>query len=293
MGKTIKEALQEAVSYLRSRNMDGPQVEAELLLAFYLGVERPYLYAHADAELSYDGCKHFEGLCRRRASGEPLAYIRKEKEFMGLRFYVERGIFIPRPETEHLVEAVLHWARRGEGEKVGDNFNILELGTGSGCIAVSLAFNMPRSSIVAVDKDEKALKTARYNSRCQNVDARILFLQGHYYAALAALQGWKPFNIIVSNPPYIEEGMIPQLSPEVQQESYQALNGGADGLDAYREIITGASDFLLSSGLLALELGAGQAADVIGIARRAGFASAQVCHDYAGIERVLLLQARA
>lgn len=290
MGKTIKEALQEAASYLRRQNIDGPKVEAELLLAFFLGVERPYLYTHADAELSSDGCKHFEGLCRRRANGEPLAYIRKEKEFMGLRFHVESGIFIPRPETEHLVEAVLHWVRTGKGKKEGEDLNILELGTGSGCIAVSLAFYMPRASFVAVDKDAKALKTAQYNSRRQNVGARILFLQGHYFEALAALQGPKHFNIVVSNPPYIEKGIIPQLSPEVQHEPYQALNGGTDGLDAYREIIMGASDFLLPSGLLALELGAGQAADVIGIARRAGFASAEVCHDYAGIERVLLLQ---
>ncbi len=290
MGKSISEALREAASFLQQRGIDRARVEAELLLAFLLRVERPHLYAHAEAELSPELFKPFAELCRRRGAGEPLAYIRGEKEFMSLLFYVEAGVFIPRPETEHLVEAVLQWAYAYENGKEGEGLNILDLGTGSGCIAVSLAFNLPRAHFVAVDKDVKPLETAGRNSRRHKVESRISILQGHFYEALSTLEGSnKHFNIIVSNPPYIEEGMLPGLPPEVKQEPYQALSGGTDGLDAYREIITGASDFLLSPGLLALELGAGQAAEVINIAYRNGFTSTKVFPDYAGIERVLLL----
>ncbi len=289
MGKSIREALREAASFLQKRGIDGARVEAELLLAFLLGVERTHLYAHAEAELSSELSKPFAELYRRRGDSEPLAYIKEEKEFMGLLFHVEAGVFIPRPETEHLVEAVLQWVRAsGSG---GEGFNILDLGTGSGSIVVSLAVYLPRAHFVAVDKDIKPLETAVRNSRRHRVESRISFLQGHFYEALSTLENNKKcFNIIVSNPPYIEEGLLSRLPPEVQQEPYQALSGGADGLDAYREIITGAGDFLLSPGLLALELGAGQSADVIEMAHRAGFISPKVCHDYAGIERVLILK---
>ena len=292
MEKSIREALQEAVSFLQERGMGGARVDAELLLAFLLGVERLHLYAHAEKKLPPGLIKSFTELCRRRGDGEPLAYIRGEKEFMSLRFHVEAGVFIPRPETEHLVEAVLQWALSYGVGREGEGLNILDLGTGSGSIVVALAFYLPRAHFVAVDQDLKALETAGYNSRRHKVVQRISFLQGNFYEALASLEtDKKRFNAIVSNPPYIEEGVLPHLSPEVQQEPYQALSGGADGLDAYREILTGAGDFLMSPGLLALELGAGQAADVIKIAQRSGFADAPVvCHDYAGIERVLLLK---
>ncbi len=291
MGKSIREALREAASFLQERGIDGARVEAELLLAFLLGVERTHLYAHAEAELSSELFKPFAELCRRRGDGEPLAYIKEEKEFMGLLFHVGAGVFIPRPETEHLVEAVLQLVRTSGSGKEGEGFNILDLGTGSGSIAVSLAVYLPRAHFVAVDKDVKPLQMAVRNSKRHKVESRISFLQGHFYEALSTLEDSnKHFNIIVSNPPYIEEGMLPGLPPEVKQEPYQALSGGADGLDAYREIITGAGDFLLSPGLLVLELGAGQSADVIEMAHRAGFVSPKVCHDYAGIERVLILK---
>ena len=291
MGKSIREALREAASFLQQRGIDGARVDAELLLAFLLGVERPHLYAHDEAELSPVSLNSFEELIRRRGNGEPMAYIRGEKEFMGLSFYVEPGVFIPRPETEHLVEAVLQWTHSSNSGLEGEDLNFLQLGTGSGIIPVSLAVYLPQAHFVAVDTDEKALKTAAYNSRRHMVETRIVFRKGHFYEAVTTMEdNKKRFNVIVSNPPYIEEGMLSQLSPEVQQEPRQALNGGVDGLDAYREILAGASDYLLSPGLLALELGAGQATNVIEIATRNGFSAPQVHHDYAGIERVLLLK---
>jgi len=167
---------------------------------------------------------------------------------------------------------------------------LLDLGTGSGCIAVSLALNLPSALLVAVDCDMKALALARRNSRRHGVETRISFLQGQFFKALAARKGGKKrFNVIVSNPPYIEEGILPGLPREVQQEPRRALCGGMDGLEAYREILRGAGEYLLSPGLLALELGAGQAAEVTAMARRAGFTAPLVLRDYAGIERVLLL----
>jgi release factor glutamine methyltransferase len=287
---SIKEALQEAASFLRGQGIGEGRVEAELLLALLLQTGRPYLYAHGETMLSFTQSADYAELCRRRAAGEPLAYISREKEFMGLPFYVEAGVFIPRPETELLVELVLRWAREAENNS-GDavNLHILELGTGSGNIAVSLAYYLPRAYLVAVDADAKALATACRNSHRHGVAARINFLQGHYYRALETAAGVKRhFRIIVANPPYIEEGMLPGLPVEVRQEPRRALCGGPDGLDAYREIIAGALAVLLAPGLLALELGAGQAAEVKALAQRAGFARAEVHKDYAGIERVLL-----
>lgn len=289
MGKSIKEALQEAVSFLKQRGIEGARLDAELLLALLLTVERPYLYAHAELELSAAQLEHYAALCRRRAEGEPLAYIRGEKEFMGLSFLVERGVFIPRPETEHLVEGVLQWLQTREGSPVaGKPLNMLELGAGSGCIAVSLALKLPQALLTAVDCDPQALALAHRNSVRHGVETRISFLQGHFFQALAAGEGRSSYHVIVSNPPYIEEDSLAQLSREVRQEPRCALCGGRDGLDAYREIIGEAEKYLLSPGLLALELGAGQAAQALALGRRAGFTEWHLIRDYAGIERVIL-----
>jgi len=275
---------------LRDHGIEEGRVEAELLLALLLQVSRPYLYAHGETVLSTAQSANYAELSRRRAAGEPLAYISGEKEFMGLPFYVEAGVFIPRPETEHLVELVLGWTReRGKytGEKA--SIDILELGTGSGNIAVTLAYYLPRASLVAVDADAKALAVACRNGQRHGVAARINFLQGHYYRALDTAAGVKSrFDIIVANPPYIKEGMLSMLPAEVRREPRRALCGGPSGLDAYREIIAGALAVLYAPGLLALELGAGQAAEVKGLSQRAGFAATAVHKDYAGIERILL-----
>lgn len=288
--KNIKEALQEAASFLRDRGIGEGRVEAELLLALLLQVGRPYLYAHGETVLSADRLADYAALCRRRAAGEPLAYISGEKEFMGLPFYVESGVFIPRPETECLVELVLRWARKEKNYAAETaNPDILELGAGSGNIAISLAYYLPRAFLVAIEADTKALAVARRNIRRHGMAERINLLQGHYYRALDAAAGVKRrFGIIVANPPYIEESILPGLPAEVRQEPRRALCGGPDGLDAYREIIAGALEYLLVPGLLALELGAGQAEPVKALACRAGFAATAVHKDYAGTERVML-----
>ncbi len=289
MGKKIKEALHEAASFLKDCKVEGPRGEAELLLAFLLQVERPYLYAHGELELQPGQLERYASLCRRRGRGEPLAYLRGEKEFWGRLFYVEPGVFIPRPETEHLVEGVLQWARETAGVPDGQGPGIIDLGTGSGCIAVSLALELPRSRVTAVDREDKALALARRNSRRHGVAPRITFLQGHFFQALGKkAAGEERFHIIVSNPPYVEAGSLASLPRELGYEPRLALDGGPDGLRAYREIIGAAERHLLSPGLLALEVGAGQAPQVEALARSAGFRLLKIINDYAGIARVVL-----
>ena len=293
-GSNITEALQEAASFLRARGIGAARLEAELMLAFLMGVERPHLYTHGDIRLTFDLLERYGRLCRRRSCGEPLAYIRKEKEFMGLPFHVDRGVFVPRPETEHLVEEVLQWAGDYPGQTGQEkDLSILDLGTGSGCIAVSLAYYLPRAGLVAVDCDRRALVLARRNSVRHGVESRISLRRGSFYKPLESPNGPEcRFAAIVCNPPYIEEGLLPGLPPEVQREPRRALSGGVDGLEAYREILAGAGKYLRSPGLLALELGARQAPAVISLAQRAGFSAPVLKRDYAGIERVLLCRVK-
>lgn len=285
----IKEAIMEASSFLCRKGLESPRVEAELLLAFLLQRERLYLYLHGEEELSARLAEDYLDTVRRRGTGEPLAYITGIKEFMGLNFRVERGTLIPRPETEHLVEGVINWFNEFLPQPKNDEpCRILDLGTGCGNIALALVYFLPGVMAVGVDISKKALKLAITNAKELGLQDRIKFLNGDYWQALSREK--RKYHAIVSNPPYIPVKSLPSLSREVQQEPRIALDGGIDGLEAYRKIFYKVREYLSPSGLLALEVGAGQADSVLEMGRKAGFLEKNdLIKDYAGVERVVLL----
>jgi release factor glutamine methyltransferase len=290
MGISIKQALQEAVSFLREKGISLPHNEAEIILAFLLGRDKPYLYAHGEEKIVPKIKRAYREMLQHRSEGIPLAYITEKKEFMELTFSVDKSVLIPRPETEHLVEAVIDWSNRvfKQSEKEAP-LRILDLGTGCGNIAVSLAYYLPLSLVTGVDLEKKAIELAYQNAQNAGVSERIRFLYGSCWEPLSPDED--KFNIIVSNPPYVSHAELPLLSPEVQNEPRLALNGGIDGLDAYRCIFSGVQRYFKvpGPGLLALEIGEKQVDPVLKMSSRFEFLrNIKVIKDYAGIERVIL-----
>jgi len=287
---TINQALQEAVSFLRARGIEGPRKEAEYLLCFLLEKERAYLYAHGEHLLSDPEKNRFLQLLGQRGCREPLAYLTGEKEFMGKTFLVNRAVLIPRPETEHLVEAANRWLRETyPRQRGGEGFSLLDLGTGCGNIAVMLALVFPAAAITAVDHSAEALQVARENAVLHGVDDRVKTICSSFWRSLAP--GQHRFQAVISNPPYVPRSTLASLTAEVQKEPRSALDGGDDGLEAYRKILPNARDYLTIPGLVALEVGENQAESVGAIARSAGLMVDQIILDYGSRERVILLRA--
>lgn len=287
----IKQAIMEASSFLCRKGLESPRVEAELLLSFLIQRERLYLYLHGEEELPPELAEEYLDIVRKRGAGEPLAYITGIKEFMGLNFRVKRGALIPRPETEHLVEGVINWFNESRPQqKNNEPCRILDLGTGCGNIALSLVYYLPGVMAVGVDISKKALELAILNAAELGLQDRVKFLNGDFWQALNGEK--QKFHAIVSNPPYIPVKTLASLSREVQQEPRIALDGGIDGLEAFRKIFSRVREYLLPSGLLALEVGAGQADSVLEMGRKAGFFEKNdFIKDYAGLERVVVLLA--
>ena len=287
MGQTIKRALAEAASFLRLRGIAEPRREAEVMLAFLLEKGIAYLYAHGEKELSGEQRGKYAVMLQRRGEKVPLAYLTGEREFMGLPFRVREGVLIPRPETEHLVEAALKWSRESFPKVAGgQRLHILDLGTGCGNIAVSLAYFLPEAAVLGVDGSMQALELARLNAQKIGVAPRVDFFYGDFGVFFARKK--QRFHMVVANPPYIPRPQIPLLSPEVQKEPRTALDGGEDGLDVYRAIFSRIRRYLFPRGLLALEVGEGQARAVLAMGRRAGFTGkAEILKDLAGHERVV------
>lgn len=283
----IKQAVMQASSFLSKSGLAFPRVEAELILAFLLQQERLFLYLHGEEALPERLEEEYRDHVRRRSEGEPLAYITGKKEFMGLDFRVERGVLIPRPETEHLIEGVISWFKEYHPQSKEGHYRIIDLGTGCGNIAISLAYYLPRVMVSGIDISKKALKVAVFNAAKLGLRDRVKFLYGDYRQGLS---GEQKYHAVVSNPPYIPADMLASLSPEVQREPRIALDGGADGLDAYRTIFCNIRKYLFPCGLLALEVGEGQAGTVLEMGRMAGFVRKNdIIKDYAGIERVVML----
>ncbi|RJX27752.1 MAG: peptide chain release factor N(5)-glutamine methyltransferase [Dethiobacter sp.] len=287
MEVSIRQALREAASFLGQKGVDSARSEAEVILAFLLGRDKSYLYAHGEEKITRELKAAYKEMLQRRGQGNPLAYITGKKEFMGLTFSVNESVLIPRPETEHLVEAVLDWSKRIflQLEKEVP-LQILDLGTGCGNIAISLAYYLPSSLVTGVDLGKKALELALQNAQSIGVVERVKFLYGNYWEPLSPEE--HKFHIVVSNPPYIPRAALPFLSPEVQKEPRLALDGGPDGLDAYRYIFGGIKRHLAKPGLLALEIGEHQAEPVMEMSRPDFGHKNEIIKDYAGLERVLL-----
>jgi release factor glutamine methyltransferase len=281
---TIEAVLRWATEDFRARKIDSPRLDAEVLLAFALGTTRIGLVMDGKKPLAPDELARFRELVKRRRTHEPVAYLRGEREFYGRTFKVDRRVLVPRPDTETLVDVALLRSRR-----VSMSMRALDLCTGSGCVAVSLARERPTASVVATDVSFDALAVARENALRLGAYS-VAFAAGDLFAACAARGPAQAarFDVIVSNPPYIPASEIPTLMEDVRDfEPTLALDGGSDGLDLVRRIVQGAPRHLAPEGLLALEVGAGQAPAVAALFEAAGFVAIERAKDYGRIERVV------
>ncbi len=258
------------------------RIEVQCLLQHALQVSRAYLIAHPEYVLSNSEQTKYSSLLQRRLRGEPLAYILGVREFFGLNFQVNAATLIPRADTELLVEKALQIIPKNTVSNLRvPNFNVLDLGTGSGAIALSIAHHHPHISVVAGDFSAGALQVARENARHLNLN-NIIFTHSDWYAAL----GRQHFDLIVSNPPYIAADDPHLQIGDLRFEPSTALAAGADGLQAIRQIIAGAHAHLKPQGQLWLEHGYNQAASVRELLRQAGFKNIFSERDLAGIERI-------
>jgi release factor glutamine methyltransferase len=276
---TIEDVLLWTTRHFSKKGIASPRLDAEVLLAHALNVDRLHLYLNLDAPLLPEERDRYRVLVERRARREPVAQIIGQKEFWSIPLRIPSGVLIPRPETELLVEAVL--------AEIGglDAPTILEIGTGSGAVSIALARENPRARIVATDIDLLALRAAADNARDAGVDSSITFVASDLFSA------FRPdtrFDVICSNPPYIPHDVIPSLEPEISRfEPRRALDGGADGLEIVRRILRDAGDFLCQTGALVLEIGDGQAPAVREIFLSVGkFREIRILPDLAGRPRV-------
>lgn len=278
---TIGDILNWTRQYFGDKGVDNPRLDAEVLLSHIIGRDRLYLYVHFDQPLEAIELAAFRESVVKRAKRMPVAYITGYKEFMGLAFGVNPTVLIPRPETEFLVEAALARLMAAQ-EPV-----IFDIGTGSGAIIVSLLVKKLTASGVAVDISAEALGVAAVNAASHKVAERLSLQRGDIFGPV---QGRK-FDAIISNPPYIPDGDIAGLAPEVRQEPRLALAGGKDGLTFYRRIMAVGATHLNAGGFIAMEVGAGQAAAVAAMADTAsGLQLDNIIKDYAGIERVVVFK---
>jgi release factor glutamine methyltransferase len=277
----LRQALADGSRCLKRACIESARLDAEVLLAHALAMEKTELYLKLDARLTREEESGYQRLLQRRARREPVAYILGRKEFWSLDFFVTSDVLIPRPETERLVEVALEQAKLFEGDP---ELTILDLGTGSGAIAISLAREMPQARITAVDVSAAALEMARQNSVRHGVASRIDFLNGDFFDGVTG-----PFDLIVSNPPYVRWKELAALAPEVRDwEPLSALDAGRDGLSCYRRIIAAAHRYLVPKGQIILEMGADMGESVGDLFRAAGcYTPSRVYQDYGGRDRVI------
>ena len=273
---TVLKILRWTTDYFAGKQIDSARLEAELLLAATLDLDRVGLYVNFERPLNADELSSFRERVRRRSLREPLQYILGETEFWSLTFGVSPAVLVPRADTEVLVEEAL---TRIEGAA-----QVLDVGTGSGAIAIALAHEKPEIQLTALDCSEPALEVARSNAQRNGVAERVTCLVGD----LAVLPPG-PFEMVVSNPPYIPTRDWAELMPEVRDyEPRLALDGGDDGLQAYRQLAAQAGKILTPGGWLLVEVGIGQAQDVSVLFEAAGLIDIGQRDDYAGIPRVVM-----
>lgn len=276
---SVFEVLKAASEKFSAAQIENPRLDAEILLSHVLKWRRLNLYVDADKILPLESVLRFNELVNRRLKKIPVAYLTGSKEFMGLNFAVNENVLIPRPDTEILAEGVGKFLR-----ELGGEVTFADLGAGSGAICVSILKFVKNARAAAVDISAEALKVAKFNAKRFNVEDRIEFFCGDLFAPLEG----KIFNAIVSNPPYIPTGELEILQAEVKKEPRLALDGGEDGLNFYRRIISDAPKFLRDGGILAVEVGINQSAAVKKLFDAEGFVDAKIFRDLAEIERIVV-----
>lgn len=276
---SVGDALLWATAHLGEAGIERPQAEARILIEAASGRSRSQIVAFPEHPLTVPQRVTFDAMVVRRCAREPISRILGTREFWSLRFAVGPGTLDPRPDSETLVAAVL--------ERIADRdaaLSLLDLGTGTGCLLLALLSELPRARGVGIDISQAALDTATANAEDLGLGARVEFRAGDWVRGISA-----QFDVIVSNPPYIESAEIDSLEPEVRQfDPRAALDGGPDGLAAYRALLPQAAQRLKPQGLLALEIGAGQTSAVQALAAEAGLRALGVARDLASIERCLL-----
>jgi release factor glutamine methyltransferase len=274
--------LKEAKEFLENFGIDNAWREAELIISHCTGKDRIILYRD-NPEITEDIISKIDECLKRRSKREPLQYILGYTEFRGLMIKVGRGVLIPRPETELLLEEAVKIISNFEFRI--SNFKILDLCTGSGCVALSIAREFPDAQIYGTDTSEIAIGYARQNSELNRIN-NVIFMKGSLFEPI---KDNPEFNLIVSNPPYIRRNDIKNLQPEIKNwEPLKAIDGGEDGLDYYREIISESKGFLKKGGSLILELGIDQSEAVKKMALDAGFIEITLIKDFNEIERILV-----
>ena len=281
--QTIRCVLVGATQRLKAGGIDLARLDAEVLMCHALRAEKSQLYVSLDEPLELCARYRFDELLARRLHREPIAYITGCQEFWSLDFLVTPDVLIPRPETERLVEISLQCAGAFDSNLP---LRVLDIGTGSGAIAVTLAKELPRAQVVATDVSPATLEIARHNAARQRVADRIQFRTSNLFDTV----GEHRFDVIVSNPPYVESGELAMLAPEVSQwEPRTALDGGLDGLDYYRGIIAQGFRHLLPGGALIMEIGAAMAGEIGGLLSAAGeYTPPLIYQDYARKDRVIV-----
>jgi len=278
---TVGEALAQIAGHLKDAGLDGEYGEARILLAESLGLSVEKILGYPEAPIDSTQAQNLLALAQRRAAREPMSHILGHKEFWSLDFKVSADTLTPRPDSETLIEAVL--------EKVEDKtapLSILDLGTGTGCLLLTLLHELPNAKGVGVDKSPEALSIASENAEALGLSERVDMRPSDWFSAVS-----ERFDIVISNPPYIREEELAELEPEVSQyEPISALIAGNAGLADYQRIINGLGDVLALGGFAAFELGKGQANPVSELAKDKGWLIAGLKKDLAGIERCLIIE---
>jgi release factor glutamine methyltransferase len=285
---TITQAIAEGAARFRASQVIEERRTAGLLLCHALGIDRTHLLTRSEEQIARSDYEAYLRLVERRAAGEPLQYITGHQEFYGLDFMVTPAVLIPRPETEFLVERVVSIAN---DFPKGVSPRIVDIGTGSGCIAITLAVHLSRARVIATDISGAALEVARANAQRHRVGDRIQFIEGDALEPLARLGLEGKVDVLASNPPYVEEATSELVQREVREwEPHEALFAGADGLDFYRRLLPDAPQCLKPGGHLVCEIGYGQLDAILELAGDSGLEVVDVTKDLQGLPRTLAMR---
>jgi len=281
---TIRKVLDWTTSFFEKNGIDSARLDAEVLLAHSLGVERIKLYMEIDRPLTEDERTPYRELVKKRGAREPVAYLVGGKEFFSLAFEVDGSVLVPRPDTEFVVDAVLDQTASDDG------FTFVDVGTGSGCIAAAIAVNRPGAKGLAVDISPEAVEVAKRNFLRHGVSDRVTAVCGNLLDPAVEHFGERKIDVVVSNPPYVTEEEFEKLEPEIRVHEPGAalLDNAEDGLGSFRAIADAAADMLSPEGLFACELGAGQYGNASEFLEASGWSGITKVQDYGCVDRVIV-----